>query len=60
VLRTVESLDEAPLTAHRATILVVDDDRDVRELATSCLETLGYHVVKAEGGRAAIDLICSC
>jgi CheY-like chemotaxis protein len=59
VLRTVESRDEAPLTVHRATILVVDDDRDVRELATSCLETLGYHVLKAEGGRAAIDLICS-
>jgi signal transduction histidine kinase len=59
VLRTVESRDEAPLTGHRATILVVDDDRDVRELATSCLETLGYHVLEAEGGRAAIDLICS-
>ena len=42
---------------HEATILVVDDDRDVRELAVSCLESLGYRVRTAEGGRAAIDLI---
>jgi CheY-like chemotaxis protein len=40
-----------------ATILVVDDDPDVRGLAISCLETLGYRVFGAEGGRAAIDLV---
>lgn len=43
--------------SHEATILVVDDDQDVRELAVSCLKSLGYHVRKAEGGRAAIDVI---
>jgi CheY-like chemotaxis protein len=42
---------------HEASILVVDDDRDVRELAVSCLESLGYSVRSAEGGQAAIDLI---
>jgi CheY-like chemotaxis protein len=47
----------APLRRHDATILVVDDDPDVRRLAISCLETLGYRVFGAEGGRAAIDLV---
>ena len=47
----------APLRRHDATILVVDDDPDVRALAISCLETLGYRVFGAEGGRAAIDLV---
>jgi signal transduction histidine kinase/CheY-like chemotaxis protein len=47
----------APLRRHNATILVVDDDPDVRGLAISCLETLGYRVFGADGGRAAIDLV---
>jgi signal transduction histidine kinase/CheY-like chemotaxis protein len=46
-----------PLRRHDATVLVVDDDADVRELAISCLETLGYRVFGADGGRAAIDLV---
>jgi signal transduction histidine kinase/CheY-like chemotaxis protein len=49
----------APLRQHDATILVVDDDPDVRGLAISCLETLGYRVFGANGGRAAIDLVGS-
>jgi signal transduction histidine kinase/CheY-like chemotaxis protein len=47
----------APLRQHDATILVVDDDPDVRGLAISCLETLGYRVFGVNGGRAAIDLV---
>jgi len=54
VLHPYES-SGAPLRRHDATILVVDDDPDVRGLAISCLETLGYRV--ADGGRAAIDLV---
>jgi signal transduction histidine kinase/CheY-like chemotaxis protein len=46
-----------PLRRHNATILVVDDDPDVRGLAISCLETLGYRVFGADGGRAAIDFV---
>jgi signal transduction histidine kinase/CheY-like chemotaxis protein len=49
----------APLRQHDATILVVDDDPDVRGLAISCLETLGYRVFGANGGRAAIDFVSS-
>ena len=47
------------LRRHDATILVVDDDPDVRGLAISCLETLGYRVFGTDGGRAAIDLVAS-
>ena len=56
VLHSSESPGE-PLRRHDATILVVDDDPDVRGLAISCLETLGYRVFGADGGRAAIDLV---
>jgi signal transduction histidine kinase len=45
-----------PLRRHEATILVVDDDKDVRQLAVSCLETLGYQVVTADGGHAALQI----
>jgi signal transduction histidine kinase/CheY-like chemotaxis protein len=40
-----------------ATVLVVDDDRDVRELAVSFLESLGYRVLSADGGAAGIEMI---
>ncbi len=58
VLHPSETL-APPLRRHDATILVVDDDPDVRGLAMSCLETLGYKVFGANGGRAAIDLVGS-
>jgi signal transduction histidine kinase/CheY-like chemotaxis protein len=62
--RTTASIDvssgdepqNVPLRRHEATILVVDDDKDVRQLAVSCLETLGYQVVAADGGRAALEI----
>src|SRR5215469_2853624 len=50
---------EAPsATIHeRATILVVDDDPDVREVAISSLGSLGYHMLAAENGPAALRLL---
>jgi signal transduction histidine kinase/CheY-like chemotaxis protein len=45
------------LAQHRATVLVVDDDRDVREVTVACLESVGYRVLAAEGGRAALDIV---
>jgi signal transduction histidine kinase len=45
-----------PLRRHDATILVVDDDKDVRPLASSFLESLGYQVVTADGGHAAVQI----
>jgi CheY-like chemotaxis protein len=54
------SLEREPLSAaahERATIMVVDDDPDVREVAVSSLESLGYHMLAAESGLAALDLL---
>ena len=39
------------------TILVVEDEEILRELAVQVLEGLGYCVITAEDGQAAIDLI---
>lgn len=58
-LQPSESAGEGPLRRHEATILVVDDDSDVRELAISFLETLGYRVLGVDGGHAAIELVGS-
>lgn len=38
-------------------ILIVDDERSVRILARSVLETYGYTVVLAEDGHAAVELL---
>lgn len=54
--RPSEDSRTALLRKHDATILVVDDDRDVRQLAVSCLESLGYQVLAADGGPAAVEL----
>jgi two-component system, OmpR family, phosphate regulon response regulator PhoB len=42
---------------NRHTILVVEDDRPIRELVVLLLEEEGYEVVQAADGRAAIGLI---
>jgi PAS domain S-box-containing protein len=53
-----EASEAGALVAHkRATILVVDDDVDVREVAVSGLENLGYEVLAAENGPAALDVL---
>ncbi len=38
-------------------ILVVDDDDDSRRLLTHLLKRRNYHVIAAEGGRAALKLL---
>jgi signal transduction histidine kinase/CheY-like chemotaxis protein len=40
-----------------ATILVVDDDRDVRDLAVACLEGNGYRVIAADGLDTAMEIV---
>ncbi|MGA7864900.1 MAG: ATP-binding protein, partial [Stellaceae bacterium] len=42
---------------EQASIMVVDDDPDVREVAVNSLESLGYHMLAAENGPAALDLL---
>jgi PAS domain S-box-containing protein len=49
----------AGVVAGGATVLVVDDHEDVREVATAQLEELGYQVVQAASGKVALDLLGS-
>lgn len=39
------------------TILAVDDDEDVLELAVTALTNAGFRVLQATSGRAALDII---
>jgi CheY-like chemotaxis protein len=50
------TLDRAALAAMRPTILVVDDDRAVRELLRTFLLDRGYTVIAAASGREALRL----
>jgi len=45
------------MPSHNHTILVVDDDPDVREYAISVLEDLGYRVLSAPDGEAALHVL---
>ena len=58
---TPATLTAAAATASkrntRATILVVDDQEDVREVALAYLEQLGHPTVQASSGRLAVDLL---
>ena len=52
--------DKADYAAiDRQTILVVEDNADVREVAVSLLEQLGYRTLEAETASAALDVLAS-
>ena len=55
----VENVPEQISNGVAATVLVVDDDPDVRTFAISCLESLGYNVLVADGGYAALAMLSS-
>jgi len=46
-----------PEAAHEETILVVEDDDDVRTYSVECLRDLGYRVVEAHDGLSALRLL---
>lgn len=46
----------APIAGHE-TILVVEDDSEVRQTAVALLAELGYRVLEAENGPAALELL---
>ncbi|MBV9062898.1 MAG: response regulator, partial [Alphaproteobacteria bacterium] len=50
---------QAVLEAHAgpATILVIDDDRDVRRFMSETLDALGYAVLQAEDGPAGLEML---
>jgi PAS domain S-box-containing protein len=41
----------------RATVLVIDEQEDVREVIAAHLDALGYQVIQAASGQAALDLL---
>lgn len=49
--------DTAPAAARPASILVVDDDAEVRHVTASFLSGFGYSETEAEDGRAALRLM---
>ena len=53
----VDETGPVRLEGKAATLLVVDDDADVRELTVSALEAMNYRVLAAENGRAAIEVL---
>ncbi len=54
--KVIEMDDQQPQTGNE-TILVLEDDPDVRELTVLQLESLGYNVVQAHDGQSALDVI---
>ena len=53
----VTDLSSTPLRGGTETILVVEDDEDVREGAVALLRDLGYRVLKAKDGAGAMGVI---
>jgi CheY-like chemotaxis protein len=49
--------EELASHAHNKKVLVVDDDRDIRDVVADALEAEGYRVVTATDGRDAIHLL---
>ncbi|HET7108947.1 MAG TPA: ATP-binding protein [Candidatus Acidoferrum sp.] len=56
-IETLPQLPPAPETSiGRKTVLVVEDEREVRELACEFLKSAGYSVLTAEDGLEALDI----
>jgi PAS domain S-box-containing protein len=59
----VEDIPPAPTahapvdTVNRETILVVEDDDDVRAFTVACVSELGYSVLQAPEGQTALNLV---
>lgn len=50
-------MSEAEEHGFKRTIVVVDDDRDIRMILRANLEEEGYAVLEASGGREALEVI---
>ena len=48
---------EEAFAGHGETVLVVDDDADVRAVALQAVAALGYRVLEADGAEAALTLL---
>src|ERR1051326_1436479 len=54
---TIAAAAEKPAATESARILVVDDERSMREMLAILLKREGHDGAVAENGRAAIDLL---
>jgi PAS domain S-box-containing protein len=57
VLAASDTEVSAPRSSAGQAILVVEDEEDVRAYTTSILRELGYHVIEASTGAAALDAL---
>ena len=48
---------DTPATAHASRVLVVDDERSMRELLSIVLRRDGYDVLVADNGKTAVDIL---
>lgn len=56
MLKNLDSLKSKTKKNGKAKILVIDDDKDIREIIKLLLEALGYKIFTAENGSDAIDI----
>jgi len=52
-----QGLKASKAEARTATILLIDDDPDLRRILVASLETLGYTVLAAEDGTAGLEIL---
>ena len=58
-LTEIPGADQTEIRGGNETVLVVEDDEDVCEMACISLKRYGYNVLKAPGGRQAIEIVRS-
>jgi CheY-like chemotaxis protein len=51
------ALNTTPLNSAGMTVLVVDDDEEIRLIAEYTIQQMGYHVITAAGPQEALDII---
>jgi CheY-like chemotaxis protein len=54
---TTESTEGERRLDYRSSVLVVEDEHELRELIAHWLETRGYHVTEAADGADAVELL---
>jgi CheY-like chemotaxis protein len=52
-----QDADTAPVDSSSLTVLIVDDDEDLRLLASRILSKTGYKILEASGGTEALEMI---
>ena len=56
IAKRAESMEQEEMTRGKETVLLVDDEEIIIDVGQGILETLGYKVLIAEGGKEAVDI----